>query len=124
VAVVGLTLLVAVAPLVVFTRRLRSEKARGIFHYGELGRQVGLEFEKKWFDQGQRVDRSVLQVEDFSTMTDLYQVVENVSDMRDVPFGLTNLQSLVLAAIVPFVPVALMSVPLHEILEKLAKLIL
>jgi len=50
-------------------------------------------------------------------------VVGNVYDMREVPFALRSLQHVVVAALVPFVPVALAAVPLKQILITLAKLV-
>jgi hypothetical protein len=116
-------LMLAVGPLMVFTHKLRAAKAAGVFKYGSLGANVGMEFERKWLDRESKPDSSVLQVEDFSAMTDLYQVVGNVYDMKDVPFSLKNLHFLVMSALVPFVPVVLMTVPLKEILQTLAKLV-
>jgi len=123
IALLIVVLLLSVGPLLVFTSKMRSAKATGIFMYGALGREVGTEFQRKWLDRDSQLDDSVLQVGDFSTMTDLYQVVGNVYDMREVPFALRSLQHVVVAALVPFVPVALAAVPLKQILITLAKLV-
>lgn len=123
IAVIVLVVILAVGPLVVFARNLRAAKGRGIFEYGSLGSDVGFEFEQKWLDQPGKLDTSVLKVDDFSTMTDLYQVVRNVYEMKDLPFGWTSLNPLIFWAALPFVPVALMAVPLKEIVTSLVKLL-
>jgi hypothetical protein len=123
IAVVVVIVLLAVGPLMVFMRKIRSTKASGIFRYGTLGRDVGAEFEQKWLDQVSKPDLSVLQAEDFSAMTDLNSVVENVYNMKDMPFSVKHLQNIIVAALIPFIPVALMTMPLKEILLALAKLV-
>jgi hypothetical protein len=123
IAVAVLAVIMAAGPLTVFVGCLRAEKARGTFNYGALGRDLGFVFERKWFARNRTMDSTVLEVEDFSTTTDLYQVVRNVYEMKDVPFSLSSLQFLLVAAMLPFVPVALMAVPLKEILLALVKLV-
>jgi hypothetical protein len=64
----------------------------------------------------------MLEVSDFSATTDLYQVASNVYAMRVIPIDLRNLVLLMLATLLPFVPVALMGVPLDVVLSKLSGL--
>jgi uncharacterized membrane protein len=63
-------------------------------------------------------------VPDFSSTTDLYQMVSNVREMKELPVDLIQVRSLIIAVLLPFVPVALAAVPLRTILETLAKLLL
>ena len=71
-----------------------------------------------------RYQRSALEVPDFSSTTDLYQIVSNVREMKELPFDLIQLRSLIIAVLLPFVPVALAAVPLRTILETVTKLLL
>jgi hypothetical protein len=119
-----LMLIISAGPPAVFVRTLRKAKTNGIFHYGKLAGNVGREFERKWVERTGVVDAGALEVEDFSATTDLYQIVANVYEMKDVPFGWRNLINLIIMVLLPFVPVALMAVPLKEILKALAKLLL
>jgi len=57
-------------------------------------------------------------------MTDLYQVVGNVYEVMDIPFGLKDLTPVVVASLIPFVPVVLMTVPLSEIVQTVKSLLL
>ena len=121
-AALALVLFVVVlfcAPLLVFIPRLLDTWRRGVFQYTAIADAVGREFERKWFDP-QRVDESVLQVEDFSATTDLYQVVANVYEMKLIPLDLRSVIVLVVAALLPFVPVILVALPFHVVLAKLA----
>lgn len=122
IAVTAFVIVLAAAPLVVFIRRLRSTKSAGIFHYGALAGDMGREFEQKWLAP-EVVGRGALEVPDFSAATDLYSVVANVYEMKYLPFGWKDLVKLVVATLLPFVPVALMAVPLDELLRALMKLL-
>ena len=124
--VIGLLVVLLVlfaGPLTIFLKKLRNTKARGTFEYGALARTVGTEFEAKWIEKG-RVDESSLEVQDFSATTDLYSIVQNVSEMREMPFTLRDLIGPIgVAAMVPFIPLALLAMPLEVILRGVVKLL-
>lgn len=124
IAVVDFVLLLAAGPLFTFVAKLRTTKSLGVFRYGALGGNVGKEFERKWLDRSEGFAEPPLDSDDFSAMTDLYQVVGNVHQIKDVPFGMRDVYNLVIMALLPFVPVALMAVPLTEIFQYLMKLLL
>jgi hypothetical protein len=124
IAVVGLVIVLAAGPLLMFVTRLRNTRLRGMLQYGRLGSAVGAEFEQKWISRKGDVDSGALEVPDFSAMTDLYQVVGNVYEVTDLPFGLKDLTPIVIAALIPFVPVLLMTVPLAEIANTVKSLLL
>lgn len=109
-------------PLTVFIRRLRLAKRHGIFEYGALASGVGKAFEARWLRQA--VTDHALSAEDFSAMTDLDSIVANVHDMRSLPFRLTDLAGPVGGAALPLVPVAFLALPVQEIVDTLAKLLL
>jgi len=111
-------------PLLIFSEKLLQAKRRGILVYGALALSEGQQFEQKWFQRVENIDESVLEVPDFSATTDLYQVVTNVYEMGIIPLELKNLVPLVTATLLPFVPVALMAVPLDVLLAQLAKFLL
>jgi hypothetical protein len=123
IVVVVAVLILAAAPLTVFVGPLRAAKKRGMFLYGQLAGNVGSQFEKKWLEQP-GIDRSALEVPDFSATTDLFGIVANVYDMKELPIGWRNLTNLVAAAVVPFGPVTLLALPLKEVFEGLLKLLL
>src|SRR5262249_10812167 len=121
--VVGVVLLFS-SPLLIFANKLLQTKRHGIFAYGALAIGEGQQLERKWLHRVDGIDESVLEVPDFSATTDLYQVVANVYDMSTVPLDLKNMIPLVIATLLPFVPVALMAVPLDVILQQLVNLLL
>lgn len=124
--VIGLLvfLLVLLAgPLTVFLKKLRETKKRGVFEYGALAGAVGSQFEAKWLQQ-KGISATSLEVPDFSATTDLYSVTANVYAMREVPFTLKDLIGpIVLAAMLPLLPVALLAMPVKVIVDALVKLL-
>jgi hypothetical protein len=125
--VIGLMVFLLVlfaGPLTIFVKKLRETKRLGIYGYGALARSVGTRFEERWIRQKGAVDESSLQVPDFSATTDLYAVVENVYEMREVPFTLRDLIGPIgVSAMLPLLPVVLLGMPLEMILSALAKLL-
>jgi hypothetical protein len=117
-------LIVFVAPLMFFTRRILQARRRGIFEYGALAGAVGRQLERKWLERNGSVDEAALDVQHFSATTDLYQVVSNVYQIKNVPLDLQDLVAIVAAVLLPFLPILLFEIPLDVILQDLAKLLL
>jgi len=117
-------LMLFAGPLLAFFRPLRRARFRGIFAYGELATAVGRQFERRWLDRRGELGDEVLSVPDFSATTDLYQVAANVRGMRPVPFSVWILIPLVVATLLPFVPIVLAILPLKDLLQLAMKLVL
>jgi hypothetical protein len=111
-------------PLLVFTGKLFYTKWRGTLAYGALATSVGGQFEHKWLTRPESLDESALAVPDFSTTADLNQVVANVYDMGIIPLDLRNILLLIVATLLPFVPVVFMAIPLDTIVAHVAGLLL
>lgn len=116
------TVALFVAPLVVFAPALARERRRGMFAYGALAGRVGRLFEQSWLGDRHKGE-APLQQPDFSAAADLYQVVSNVAAIRFVPVGLGDIATLVLAMLLPFVPVLLLAVPVDVIWAHLSSLL-
>jgi len=114
---------VFVAPLLVFSPMLMKTWRRAIFQYGGLAERVGQIFERKWLTF-RKHDEQVLEKPDFSATADLYQVVSNAYEIRFVPLGLKDLAILVVAMLLPFLPVVLMTVPADVIWAQIRNLLL
>jgi len=121
-AVVILSLLLFVAPLLVFGSKLVEARRRGIIDYGGLAGAVGSQLEKKWLDYRKSVTESTLDVQHFSATTDLYQLVSNVYQMKPFPIATQDLIALIVVTLLPFLPALLFEIPLNEILSDLVKL--
>jgi hypothetical protein len=123
-AVAAVMVILAAGPLCMFIAKLRNFRLMGMLRYGPLATAVATEFERKWLDSQNKIDATALEASDFSAMTDLYQVAGNVYDIDELPFHWKDLIPLVIAAGIPFIPAALLTVPLKDILETLKALVL
>jgi hypothetical protein len=99
-----------VVPLIVFVPAIATAQLRETLRYDDLAAEVGRAFEERWLGSpSSRAD--ALQRPDFSATADLYQIVANVHAMRPLPVDLKDLAALVVAMLLPFLPVLLLVVP-------------
>jgi len=111
-------LVVALGPLLFLSARLWHCKIEGQHEYGSLATDYTRMFQARWFARRDRDD--VLGSADIQSLADLGNASEIVSKMRLVPFGPRAVITVAAAAAAPMVPVALLGVPLPELLAKLA----
>jgi hypothetical protein len=123
IGLIVVVLVLFVGPLLIFVFKLHAKKVEGIYSYGALANDVGRQFEEKWLTNSQESRSGALEAPDFSATTDLYQIVANVHDMKLFPFELRAVVSLIVAAVLPFVPVVLMMMPIKLIVTELARLL-
>jgi len=117
-ALLAFALLVTVGPLVVFIRPLWRARFDAIREYGRLAADHARMFHARWIMRGERAE--LLGSPDVSSLADMGTSYEVIKDMRPLPFNLYNLIFIALAVLVPMVPLALMQVPLLELLGKLS----
>jgi len=115
---VGMLLIVGalfVAPLLVFTPKLTKAWRDGALEYGTLAHRLGSAFEDKWLGGDKGIEQTALEKPDFSATTDLYAITANVYALRLIPIDILSLVMLGSAMLLPFIPVALLAVPLDVI---------
>jgi len=115
----AVTVLLFGTPPLVFTRALLVAWRIGVYRYGDLASRAGEAFETRWFAPGQKLDAELLERPDFSATTDLYAVVANVYAMRTAIFDIQGLLSVVVATVLPFVPIWLSAIPFSTIVDHL-----
>jgi hypothetical protein len=115
--VVVALLLLFVGPLFVLRKPLKKIRTRAIFSYGRLASGVGYHFEREWLRPAEDVPAGALQSAEFSATTDLYSIITNANTVRVIPIDLNGVVPLVLAILLPFVPLALFEMPLVELLK-------
>jgi hypothetical protein len=115
--VVVVLLLLFVGPLFVLSKPLKKIRTRAIFSYGRLASGVGYHFEREWLRPAEDVPAGALQSAEFSATTDLYSIITNANTVRVIPIDLNGVVPLVLAILLPFVPLALFEMPLVELLK-------
>jgi hypothetical protein len=114
---VAFVALLFVSPLLVFTRKLIDTWQKGVFEYGALSRSLGLQMERRWLNRA--TTSEALDANDFSATTDLYSVAANVYRLLPLPFALRDIAVLVVATLLPFLPIVLFFMSLHDIVLKL-----
>jgi hypothetical protein len=115
--VVVVLLLLFVGPLFVLSKPLKKIRTRAIFSYGRLASGVGYHFEREWLRPAEDVPAGALQSAEFSATTDLYSIITNANTVKVIPIDLNGVVPLVLAILLPFVPLALFEMPLVELLK-------
>ena len=123
VATLAVLVIIFTAPLMVFTPKLTIAWRHASFEYGALATRVGTLFEKKWLRDSKAMDETVLERPDFSTTTDLYQIVANTFALRLIPLDLKSLVFFVIMIVLPFIPVLFLAVPANRVWSSLQSLL-
>jgi hypothetical protein len=126
-ALIGLVAFLAVAfivPLTAFVPVLSALKKSGLRRYSVLVTRHNLAFEAKWIDDAGRSDEQPLGSPDVSSLADLATSYEMIKNIRPLPVTKETIMPLILAALIPFIGVALSQVPLKQILGEVKGLLL
>lgn len=110
-------------PLFVFTPKLVVCRAKGLSDYGRLAASYVRNFHRKWLGTSAPPDESLLGTPDIQSLADLANSVSIVRGMRYVPIGGRLLRNMVIAAIMPMVPLLLFKFPLVDLAKKLLSLL-
>jgi hypothetical protein len=114
-----ISLLLVLAPLAVFLGPLARTRATGRLRYGALASHHGRYFEKRWLGSDAPPAESIVDAPDLSTLADVQPGFERVYTLRSIPIGRSEIVPLALAAALPYAPLALLVMPLSEILKRL-----
>ena len=111
------------APLFVFTGRLARCRFRGLLDFGNLIWAHDHEFDEKWIrNPGKRAEgESLLGSHDVASLGAISRAFDHIDEMRLIPFDKKASLVLVVAAILPMVPLLGTSIPLGEILKTLGE---
>jgi hypothetical protein len=114
-----ISLVLVLAPLTAFIRPLSRARAAGRLRYGALASHHGRYFEERWLRSEEPPAQEILEAPDISSLADVQPGFERVYRMRPLPVGRGEIVPLALAAALPYAPLALLVMPLSEILKKL-----
>ena len=122
-------LMFAVGPLFFFTKQLFRLQRKALVEYGVLAARHSHRFEKRWTEEEtsreeQGKDEDIVGAPDFSSLIDLGSSYDVARSIRAIPFRVSILRSILLAALLPMVPLLLLEAPLEELLFKIAKMLL
>jgi hypothetical protein len=123
-ALLVLAVLVYIAPLFLFTPKLAVCKWRGMLEYGRLGTRYTVGFDRKWVEGQAAPGETLLGTSDIQSLADLGNASDRVDSMRVVPMDVKSAMVPILAVGLPMVPLALMVMPLKDLLRLLASAVL
>jgi len=116
------SLAVGLGPLCVFSRCMWRARFTAIRQYDLFAMRYTQSFQHKWIDAGDA--EGLLGTPDIQSMADLVNTLAVVRGMRLVPFGLYEVAALFVAIGLPVVPLVLAAVPIHELIGRLAGVLL
>jgi hypothetical protein len=123
VALVILSVLIVVGPLLVFAPRLAKLKRLALREYGILAQRYTGQFHEKWIRGGAGPAEPLLGSSDIQSLADLSNSFDIIKEMRSVPFTPRALVRLLVAAVVPILPLLLTMIPAEELLQRLMKVV-
>jgi hypothetical protein len=112
-------LIVAMGPLVLFVPKLGRLHRQGILQYGTLGQIHSVDFHKKWIVNRKGHEDEFLTAPEISTLIDYASSYENVENLQPFPFHRGGMVVLVLAIVIPLLPVVLAEVPFVTVVKGL-----
>jgi hypothetical protein len=120
---VGFLVVVNLGPLLFFIPALAQAKRRGLSEYGALAATYSEDFDNKWVKGGSK-DEALLGTADIQSLADLGNSYAVVREMQVVPFNRNDVILLVVATVIPLLPLLLTVIPLDALLKHLVTAIL
>ncbi|HEY9753067.1 MAG TPA: hypothetical protein V6C46_08945 [Coleofasciculaceae cyanobacterium] len=114
---IAFAVLIVLLPLFSFTTKLIALKEEGQLEYGQLSMTYSRSFQQKWLGSTSPSD-PLLGNDDIQSLADMSKSFSIIREMRIVPFDYKTIKYLVLATILPFLPLLLAVVPLQELWQK------
>jgi hypothetical protein len=121
---VVLILIIFLGPLIVFTPKLIELKRKGLLEYSALATTYVRSFDKKWLRGDNEQNEPLLGTGDIQSLADLSTSVENIGTMKAFSVGPGVVKGLVVAAVVPFLPLVATVIPLKDLLKQIMGLLL
>ena len=119
VAFVAGALIVLHSPLLVFSGHLARCRFKGLLEFGALVWRYDTAFEEKWIKNPQNSDQeSLLGSSDIQSLADIATGYDHIDRMRLIPFDTKAVAVLLLAALLPLIPLVGTQISLQEILMK------
>ena len=121
---VVLILIIFLGPLIVFTPRLIALKREGLLEYSTLATTYVRSFDHKWLRGDNEQNEPLLGTGDIQSLADLSTSVENIGNMKAFPVDSGVAKGLVVAAVLPFLPLVATVIPLKDLLKQIMGILL
>jgi hypothetical protein len=116
-----LAIVILQAPLLAFAGKQARCRFRGLLDFGTLIWRHDCEFDEKWIKTLNTSQESLLGNPDTASLARMDNIYAGVEKMRLIPLDKKAMGVLVLAALLPMLPLVGTAIPLKEILSKLGR---
>lgn len=124
IAFVSVLLILIVGPLSAFMRPLYKAKEEAMLQYGAFASRLIHVVEGKWIHPTPMREDLESSMPDFRAVTHLGQSVAAVRNMSILPLQKDDVLKLIVAALLPLLPVAVTQIPMGEVFSLLLKVVL
>jgi hypothetical protein len=120
---VVLGVVVVLVPLLMFTPQLWRARVVGLRRYGGLVTDYARRFQTRWIESGDRT--ALLGTPDIQSLADLLNAYQHsVAELGTMLFGKRDIVVVAAAALLPAVPLLFLEGPAHEVVKRVARLLL
>lgn len=116
-------LILVLAPLTVFAIQIMRAKRRGLREYGVLAAEYTRDFERRWLRTPDRDGEPLLGSGDIQSLADLGNAYAVVKEIRPLPFSRDTFMQLIMATLLPFVPLLFTLFPFEVMLDRVIGII-
>ena len=120
---VAFLVFVIVAPFFLFIFPLSAVKRQGVREYAQLSRQYADEFADKWIRGTPPAGEALVGSADIQSLADLGNSFDKVRSMSVVPITRGAVAQLVIATLLPLVPLLLTLISFEELLKRILKVL-
>jgi hypothetical protein len=120
-ALIILMLLLFLGPLFMFAPALLRTRRKGLHEYSTLGCKLGRLYDQKWVKGMIPAGESLLSTPDNTSLANYSRDYELVDRMRVFPFEPRTAVALVLAGLIPMLPLLATVMPMEEIFKLVLK---
>lgn len=117
-------LLLVLGPLCVFAPQLARIKRKGLLDYGVLASRYVRAFDKKWVKGEVDPHERLLGTGDIQSLADLNNSIEVIRNMQILPFNRQTVAQILLATLLPLLPLLLTMISLEDLLKRLIGILL
>jgi hypothetical protein len=108
-------------PLLAFMGNLARSRFRGLLDFGTLIWRHDRDFDEKWVKSLATNHEKLMGSPDVSSLADFGVVYEHLERMQIIPFDKKAVVVLLMAALIPMIPLVGTTIPLMEIVSKLGE---
>jgi hypothetical protein len=112
-----------VVPFAAFLPKLAFTRRDGLLRYGALATRYTQLFAQKWAGHGELVGEELLGTADIQSLADLGNSFDRVRSMKLFPIELADLRALLVAALLPAIPLVLTQISVKDLAQILTKVL-